>query len=66
MKVKELVKQLLECDQELEVAFDRSEDFSNGHNYVTTTGAGEEIVDYYEDDNYNIHNEIKVVTISTN
>lgn len=65
MKVKDLVKQLLECDQELEVAFDRSEDFAPV-NYVAITGAGEEIVDYYEDNNYKIQEKIKVVTISTN
>lgn len=65
MKVKDLVKQLLECDQELEVAFDRSGDFAPV-NYVAAIGAGEEIVDYYEDNNYKIQEKIKVVTISTN
>lgn len=65
MKVRELITDLSKLDPELDVTFDRSEDFSNGYNYVAINGVDESIVDYYVDNNNKTYEKFKVVVIST-
>lgn len=65
MKVRELIEELLKCDQELEVVFSRSEDFAP-LNYVAVLGPVETTIDYYEDEKFKIHENARVIEISTN